>query len=254
MSIKIYNGFKIDDLTTFLLELNQYKRSIIKDYNAKSLAEWCTLRYFRDQNFFETKTLTVPFRQYIRTLKQDFEENKRLASEEYVNKYDVSISYSPVHQIGFIHAEETDHDTHIMHFQSVKEYNYYDHTDKPEYMSDDEWAERGETWSNALDKGYTVGVGYNEFLHIDVFTEPFNYTNILVAYEEHKDTFLHVYITNSVLDNAVALFGSDKDRYAYNQYKANNQYMSMFELQRTVFKRNNQGEEFIQTKLKEYKL
>lgn len=161
MSTKLYNGIIIDtDKNVFQLskdiretcekvfeELNlEYTSNLLK----RVYAEYVSEKIKDDAAILEHGL-------YIKAL----EKHKEDAKDEFNRNFllcDVSI-FSPLEDgrmLGYVFANKSEYYDAVLELDGIREFAYWNNTDQPDNVTDDEWDERRTLWNNQLDKGFYI--------------------------------------------------------------------------------------------------
>lgn len=155
MSTKIYYGFKTGtgDIKVILELVKQYREMFwIKDSNEQ---------YERFLGEYPTKS------EGFRVWGDRRREVKKTGYRDQAVDTDFEIVIFPHedHFVGMVFTEHEDWFDKFLKLPGVREYGYWNNTDPPEHVSDEEWEKRGDTWDDVLGSsgipsmtGFTISI------------------------------------------------------------------------------------------------
>jgi len=154
MSIKIYNGLVLPKKTLSELmvisreireQLSSFRTEQIRRNFMKELAE-------RSDLYWLEQIKSDPWQKSHELFNQKFKE-----AEKGVREKDVDFSFEIVfipYKNKILLMPFTEHEFFIdtlKKIPGIKEYQYYNHTDRPKEISSQEWKKRGQVWDKALE-------------------------------------------------------------------------------------------------------
>lgn len=205
MSTKLFNGYYIDlctlqELQDFSMRLRAEMKSKLEELYAKKLLELST--YYHDKKYV-CKPYTP--QKYCPLLSAKWKIDERFYNIEKTNTRD------PEYDFGFdatfiptkdkiltlIYTEQSECIKVFESFPNVHPYPYYNNTDKPDNISNDEWEARGAEWDNALEpydipalQGFSIKcLVYAPFFNRE---ELLTHSNLIPSFQQRVNHFTRI--------------------------------------------------------------
>ncbi|MCY7866042.1 hypothetical protein P8918_12525 [Bacillus spizizenii] len=172
MSVKIYNGYKLPDMSlrelheftqTFRKHIRGLSKKLVKERMGNMCMGYIDFVRLPDDRKFLFDDMSKHFRNEknyqqspLFTAYQKMQENEQRIIAEKIKKpeYDFlcDIIFFPVKGkiLAMLFAEQKSYVEAFRQIPGVKEYRYWDNTDQPEDVTPKEWKERKEDWEQAF--------------------------------------------------------------------------------------------------------
>lgn len=217
MSTKLYNGLKVTDPQLFLIELASYRERLSNEYSDEPLARFIAREFFKSIVSFELNTSIKLTNTFIKEIDQQFSSNKYIA---YTKMYDLQLNYFPKNNLIIPYFENIQRYYDLLEFDSVIDYSFWDNTDQPEDIDDDEWATRASDWNDVTmlsNFDYSNSIGYKNVVPIEVFNERIDTFHINDTYGRIAyDEFFKFY-QNKIKMDIVNTHGSVDEKAFYKE-------------------------------------
>lgn len=145
MSTRIYKGFLIetDSLSAIMGVVNGFRPWVVKQAERKMDA---FIRVLTDSG--------MDYREAYRTWGARREALAKTMVRDPVVDTEFSLSFLPEppggHCLGIVYTEDAAWHRKWLRQPGVRQYGYWDNSDKPSHITSREWRERGEAWSSVL--------------------------------------------------------------------------------------------------------
>lgn len=215
MSTKIYYGIKITDTDKFMKEIQTIRAEILNEYTPNGQHRLYLDWFLHESNMFE-QGYRKPTTKDNQQFELEFVRNRSIYRLPYQHPFDLSLSYFPEKQLALIYGQNEKFYHRLLQSDTVEDYVFWDNTDKPEDISDEDWATRGADWDdafayvnpNVIDCGHV----YQKGIVIDVFKEEINWFFIDNNLEEKLPRAIKKYIKNQLLNRAFDLFATPEEK------------------------------------------
>lgn len=156
MSIKLHNGFVFN--TSNLMEIyehvNEFRKQLqplVYDKTVQYFAEECTSLY--DIKSLSGDKIHGIFNEVFQnfTMKQDEVRVKMVRDPSVDFQFSITVIPTADKFYGLFYTEQKDFADMWADYDMVSEYIYYNNTDQPDGITDEEWKARGDTWDSLLD-------------------------------------------------------------------------------------------------------
>lgn len=159
MSTTIYDGFRVTDLNT-LEDAREFIETIrfdlvneVKNQKAKEILSLACLIYDMTHTFnndyFDEGEKRVPLLVAYKRM------NQTIFKDDHMNQYSIGITHVDGQTLGMPFFPNLRLFDIILKQKNVERYGYWDSTDKPDEVSNQEWKERKRLWTKALAPSWT---------------------------------------------------------------------------------------------------
>lgn len=159
MSTKIFNGYYIDscslqELQAFSMLLRAKMKNKLEELYIKTLLRLST--YYYDKKYvceLHTPLKYCPLISAKRKIDERFYNIEKTNTRDPEFDFGFDVTFIPADSKIFtlIYTEQPECIKLFESFPNVHLYSYYDNTDRPDNLSDEEWEERGNEWYKALE-------------------------------------------------------------------------------------------------------
>lgn len=178
MSWKIYNGFEILQLRDFSVlrteclafaaKVQPLARERLANYLVRSAVESIDRKMYYGVELPDCTMSAV----WMNVQKRHAETEKRFARRDVDIDYSFSVTFFPLdggRLLGMYFTEQDEFKNLWLQLPFVREFRYWNNTDAPKGVTDDEWEQRATTWREALPDGIASHSGFSMTL-VDNFS------------------------------------------------------------------------------------
>lgn len=256
MSTKIYDGLRVTNPLTFLTDLEEYREKLCKNYNRYSVIMHFIKYWLESESFFESVQIKTNASHALREYKSIFDNQEKELSDNihfgYYDKLNLGLRYFPKAQLAIPYGFDGDQMNQLLKFNSIKEYGYWNSTDKPNNIIDKEWAERELIWDSVtrIDQ-YQYGIGYTKEIKIELYKEVIDCVEMITAIRKDPRDYLKKYLRQEIKDHSIQLFGSPEQKeqlIKWNEERTADNIVSTWvkteKINRVIYHQNHTGETY----------